>query len=78
MSTIDTPDGIAAFRALCTAQALEMWVKHKMLTTRGAKPSYLMRLATQITGKTFKPRDYLGAAAAIRAMLAAQRKEGGQ
>lgn len=73
MTTIDTPDGIAAFRALCTAQALEMWVKHKMLTTRGATPSYLMRLATQITGKTFKPRNYAGAAVALREMLKAQR-----
>jgi hypothetical protein len=72
-TTIDTPEGIAAFRALCVAQGLEMWAKHKMLTTRGAKPSFLMRLAAQITGYTFKPRDYLGAAAAIRAMLAEAR-----
>ena len=66
---IDTPQGIQAFRALCCAQALEMWAKHKMLTTRQAKPAFLMQIAAEITGKTFKPRDYLGAAAAIRVML---------
>jgi len=72
-TTITSPQGIQAFRAICCAQALEMWVKHKMLTTRQAKPAFLMQLAAEITGKAFKPRDYLGAAAAIRAKLEAER-----
>ena len=72
-TVIDTPQGIQAFRALCCAQALEMWVKHKMLTTRGAKPALLMTIAAEYTGKTFKPRDYVGAAAALRAKLEGER-----
>lgn len=69
-TTISTPEGLARVRALCCAQTLEMWVKHKMLTTRTAPPARMMRLASEITGQTFKPRDYLGAAAALRALLA--------
>ena len=72
-TVITSPQGIQAIRALCCAQGLEMWVKHKMLTTRTAKPALLMKIASEYTGKTFKPRDYLGAAAAIRAMLEGER-----
>ncbi len=72
-TVIDTPQGIQAFRALCCAQGLELWVKHKMLSTRHATPARLMTIAAEYTGKTFKPRDYLGAAAAIRAKLEGER-----
>ena len=69
-ATVIPLTGMASVRALCAAQALEMWAKHKMLSTRTATPTRMMRLAAEITGKTFKRHDYLGAAAALRAAIA--------
>lgn len=59
------PDGMAFFRATVLASALKLYAKTGICPTRGVGPKNMMAHATAITGKTFKARDYLGAAAAV-------------
>ena len=50
-------------------QGLEMYAKHKMIPTRGWNAKRMMTAATEITGKSYKRRDYLKAAEDIDAVL---------
>jgi len=69
MIVLDQPTQIDAYRALVVAKGLEFWAKHKMRLNRAYTPSNLMAAASQITGKKYRARDYLVAAADIREML---------
>lgn len=58
-----------AYQALVLASALEMWAKHRIRANISYTPLLMIAAASGITGKTFKPRDYLGAAKALREMV---------
>lgn len=56
------------FRALLVAKGLEFYVKTGgMKLNRQYTPKNMLAVATEVTGLKFKARDYLGAAAALRA-----------
>lgn len=57
------------YQALVIRRALLFYVKTGQRVNRNYTPSNMVRMATQITGKTFKPRDYLGAAEALQAWV---------
>lgn len=62
------------FRAKASAIGLEIWAKHRIKVNRAYTPKAMMGQAQRMTGKTFKPTDYLGAARALRAMVEAERE----
>jgi hypothetical protein len=55
---------ISIFQLKVLEQALYAWGHHKLRFGRAYTPKSMMQLAAQMTGKQFKPRDYLGAAEA--------------
>jgi hypothetical protein len=57
--------GVDVFRAYAVAKSLILYKTTGMKMTRTATPKVMMTIATQITGKKFPARDYLGAAQAL-------------
>jgi len=57
------------YRAVVIKHGLIMWVRHKMKPNRGYTPSAMMRAASQITARTFRPSDYTGAIEALNHYL---------
>ena len=51
---------------LTIAKALEFYAKHGVRVNRAYTPKAMMATAETLTQRRFKPRDYLGAAAALR------------
>lgn len=66
------PRGVGVYRATAIASGLTMYAKCGMLPNRAYTPRAMMRAAAEITGQQFKARDYVGAAAALRAWAHAQ------
>lgn len=66
MTTFSGTHGINVFQCLTIASGLTLYAKTKMKPNRAYTPSAMMKAASQITGKKFKSRDYLGAAAALK------------
>ena len=64
---------VGVFRAITIASGLELWAKHRMKPSRAYTPKNMMRVASEITGQTFKARDYTGAATAVRDWIKAQK-----
>lgn len=62
MTTIDP----RAYQMLVVAKALELYAKTGIKANRAYTPARMMQTASQLTGRTFKARDYVGAAAALR------------
>jgi len=60
------PDAIAVVRAYYLASGLKMYATCGLRPTRGVGPRDMMKMAEKLTGKKFKARDYLGAAAAVK------------
>ena len=58
--------GVEAYQATVIAKALEIYAKHKLRVNRTYTPAAMMAQAERLTGRTFKARDYLGAAKALR------------
>lgn len=54
------------YQALVVAKALELYARTGIKVNRAYTPSGMMRTAGQLTGRTFKPRDYVGAAQVLR------------
>lgn len=69
MTIIDTPEGINRYQALVVKQGLKACMIGLRLN-RAYTPKNLMAMASSITGKQFKARDYAGAIVAIEAVLA--------
>jgi hypothetical protein len=65
--TLITGKGIDTYRYLLLAKSIELYARYGMIPTRGVTISKMMKMASQITGKKFKSRDYAGAAAALKA-----------
>lgn len=63
------PVQVGRYQTLAIAQALEFYAKTGMKVNRAYTPTNMMRMASKITGRTFKPRAYVEAAQALRAML---------
>jgi hypothetical protein len=62
----DTPQAIQAYRAIVIANGLKLYAKTGMQPNRAYTPKAMMAAAAEITGKTFKARDYEGASAALK------------
>ena len=60
------PDAVATFRAYVIASALDLYAKTGIKANRAYTPTAMLRVAKEITGKTFKRGQYAEAAAAIR------------
>jgi len=65
-----TPD---IYQMLAIKHALYLYAKTGMKANRSYTPTSMMKMATKITGRTFKARDYMGAADALAAHIAAQK-----
>lgn len=57
----------AVYQAVVIARALDLYASTGIKANRAYTPAAMMRTAAAITGRTFKARDYRGAAAALRA-----------
>ncbi len=66
MSSVVTGDAIARHRALVVAKALDVYARTGILVNRSCTPKAMMETAVSITGQQFRPRDYVGAAKALR------------
>lgn len=62
------------YQCLAIAIGLETWAKHKLQVNRTYTPKAMMLTAENLTGKKFKPRDYLGAAKALRQMIETEKR----
>jgi len=60
-------------RAIAVMHALRLYAKAHIIPNRAYTPAAMMRDASEITGKKFKARDYIGAADAIKAKLDIER-----
>jgi hypothetical protein len=64
--TTFTGDGIAKYQAVVIATALKMYATTGMRANSAYSPTAMLRRASEITGQKFRPRDYMGAAEALR------------
>lgn len=61
------------YQAIAIKIALQTYARHKILVNRAYTPGAMMAAASRITGRTFKARDYLGAARALGLWCEAQK-----
>jgi hypothetical protein len=61
------PDAVGIYRATVIESALRFYARTGMRVNRAYTPTAMMRAASEITGRKFKTRDYIGAADAIHA-----------
>lgn len=59
-----------AYQRLVIARALEFYARTGTKVNTAYTPKNMMAAAARLTGKTFKARDYAGAAKALREALA--------
>lgn len=64
--TTFTGSAVNVYAAIVVAKGLEVYEKTGMKVNRAYTPKNMMTMAAKVTGKKFKARDYLGAAAALR------------
>lgn len=57
------------FQALSIAKGLEVYADHEIKVNRLWTPKAMMAKASEMTGLTFKARDYRVAARALRALI---------
>lgn len=57
------------FQCIVIAKALEIYAATGMQVNRAYTPRNMMAKAMELTNKSFKARDYLGAAQALRELL---------
>lgn len=67
-----TGHGISVYRAAVLESSLRLYIASggKITPTRGVGPKRMMALASEITGQTFKARDYERAAKELRMWIA--------
>lgn len=75
--TTFTGSAVNVYGAIVVAKGLEVYAKTGMKVNRAYTPANMMKMATQVTGKKFKARDYLGAAEALRAWAQTQNADAG-
>ena len=59
-------DQVRGFQMRVIASALELYARTGMKANSAYTPKNMMHMASVLTGKQFKARDYFGAAAALR------------
>lgn len=64
---------VNVFAMAALASGLRLYAKTGMRPNRAWTPTAMMRAAAQHTGKTFKTRDYLGAADALSLKVQAEK-----
>lgn len=64
---------VEVYRAAVIASGLRLYAKTGIRPSRAYTPTAMMRAAKEITGKTFKARDYMGAADALSAWVEEQK-----
>lgn len=57
---------VAMYQALAIKHGLVFYARHGVRINRAYTPKNMMAMATKITGRKFKPRDYMGAVAALQ------------
>lgn len=57
-TSIQGPDGMAYYRALTLASSLKLFIKTGIIPTRGVTGPVMLRIATEITSKTYKRGQY--------------------
>lgn len=60
------PDAVNLMRAITLASGIELWIKTKMLPTRGCTITYMLEMAKGYTSKTYKRSQAAQAAADVR------------
>jgi hypothetical protein len=69
-TTFAGPDAVNLVRAAYLKSALSLYAKTGMLMTRGAKPTLLLKMAEEYTGKKYKGKDkYNEAAEGVRVWI---------
>jgi hypothetical protein len=58
-----------AYSIIVLAKALEIYARTGVKVNTAYMPSVMMRRASELTGKTFRARDYLGAAQALKELI---------
>lgn len=71
-ATVFTGGAVNTYVALTMATALKPYARTGIKANRAYTPKNMMAMATKITGKTFKARDYMGAHDALREWAASQ------
>jgi hypothetical protein len=66
LTTVYGEDGANFFQAIAISSGLKMYATCKIIPNRNYTPKNMMLMATKITGKKFKARDYIGASEALR------------
>lgn len=70
MTALATQDGIRRWQILSLQKGLELYAKTGMKATRQYTPANMMKaVKAWLPNSAFKPRDYLGAAAALGELL---------
>jgi hypothetical protein len=64
-----TGSAVNVYAAMVLAKALVLYAKTGMKVNRAYTPKNMMATAAKVTGKTFKARDYEGAAVALGAYV---------
>lgn len=57
--------GVSTYVAIAVKSGLKLYAKHRIRPNAAWTPTAMMRKASEITGESFKPRDYLGAVHAL-------------
>lgn len=60
------PDAANFLRAATLMTALKLYAQHRILTTRNATPTVLLKIATEYTGKKYKRGAHAQAAEDVR------------
>jgi len=68
MTSFNGPVAVSVFQCKVIASGLKLYAKTGMKPNAHYTPKNMMAAAERITGKKFKARDYLGAAAALSAL----------
>ena len=69
MTTFVGNSGVQTYRAIVIKSGLKLYAKTGMKPNRAYTPSNMMAVASEITGKKFKARDYAGAIAALETWI---------
>ena len=67
-------DAVNVFAMAALASGLRLYAKTGMRPNRAWTPTAMMRAAAHHTGRTFKARDYIGAADALSAKVQAEKE----
>lgn len=63
------PDGVGLFRAIALRSGLKMYAKCGMKPNRAWTPTVMLKMATSITGKTYKRGHYEQAVADLHVWI---------